>query len=116
MVRIKQSDARKLLNLEVYLSIIVVFILFGCIFLSEFSNMNNNLKIILIFLGFILFIIGILICLRIEQIAGYYKCCKCGHKYIPLFLSILIAMHIGRTRYMKCPSCGKRSWNKKVIE
>ena len=24
-------------------------------------------------------------------------------------------MHYGRTRYMKCPKCNKRSWNKKVI-
>lgn len=23
---------------------------------------------------------------------------------------------IGRTRYMKCPNCGKKSWQKKVIE
>ena len=26
-----------------------------------------------------------------------------------------LAMHMGRTRYMKCPECGKRSWQKKVL-
>ena len=25
-------------------------------------------------------------------------------------------MHSGRTRYMKCPKCHKRTWNKKVID
>ena len=26
-----------------------------------------------------------------------------------------LAPHMGRTRYMKCPECGKRSWQKKVL-
>ena len=24
-------------------------------------------------------------------------------------------MHVGRTRYMKCPECNEKSWQKKVI-
>jgi DNA-directed RNA polymerase subunit RPC12/RpoP len=54
--------------------------------------------------------------IRIEQKAGYYVCEACGHKYIPSFKSTLFAMHIGRTRYLKCPKCGKTTWNKKVVE
>lgn len=26
-----------------------------------------------------------------------------------------LAMHVGRKRYMKCPECGKWSWQKKVL-
>ena len=51
----------------------------------------------------------------IEQTAGYYKCGKCGHCYVPTYGSVLGAMHYGRTRYMKCPECHKRSWQKKVL-
>ena len=29
--------------------------------------------------------------------------------------SVFLAMHMNRTRYMKCPECGKKSWDKKVI-
>ena len=32
-----------------------------------------------------------------------------------LFKSVLWAMHVNRTRYLKCPKCEKKSWNKKVL-
>ena len=53
--------------------------------------------------------------LKIEQKAGYYECRKCHHKYVPTYPDVFWAMHINRTRYMKCPECDKWSWNKKVI-
>ena len=53
--------------------------------------------------------------LKIEQTAGYYECKECNHKYVPEYNSVFWAMHVGRTRYMKCPKCGKKSWQKKVI-
>ena len=70
----------------------------------------------MIILSFVLFIVMCLFAIRIEQKAGYYKCAKCGHKHVPTYLQVNWAMHYGRTRYMKCPSCGKRSWNKKVVK
>ena len=64
----------------------------------------------------IFIIIMCLVMLKIEQVAGYYECDKCHHKYIPSYKQVLWAMHINRTRYMKCPECHKRSWNKKVLQ
>ncbi len=52
---------------------------------------------------------------RTEVYVGYYECNKCHHKYVPTYSSVFWAMHMGRTRYMKCPKCNKYSWNKKVI-
>jgi hypothetical protein len=77
--------------------------------------MADWIRIVLIISGFVPFIIGILFAIRIEQIAGYYECQKCHHKYVPTYKSVLFAMHVNRTRYMKCPKCYKRSWNKKVL-
>ena len=54
--------------------------------------------------------------LLIEQKAGYYQCDNCKYKYIPTYKQVLFAMHSGRTRYMKCPKCHKKTWNKKVID
>lgn len=51
-----------------------------------------------------------------QQKAGYYECQKCHHKYIPSYSSVLWAMHINRTRYMKCPKCNQKSWQKKVTK
>ena len=59
-------------------------------------------------------VVGVVL-LRVEQIAGYYECNKCQYKYIPAYKKINLAPHLGRTRYMKCPKCNKRSWNKKVL-
>ena len=47
-------------------------------------------------------------CIKIEQTAGYYECSKCNHKYIPTYSNVLWAMHMNRTRYMKCPKCNEK--------
>ena len=78
--------------------------------------MEEWLRILLIIIGFVSFLVGATTyALKIEQVAGYYECAKCHHKYVPTFKSVFFAMHIGRTRFMKCPECNKKSWNKKVI-
>ena len=85
------------------------------IFTYFVSNEIQTIFGIIIMPATILLIIMCFFALRIEQIAGYYKCRKCHHKYVPTYNNVLWAMHIGRTRYMKCPECGKKSWQKKVI-
>jgi DNA-directed RNA polymerase subunit RPC12/RpoP len=50
-----------------------------------------------------------------EQKAGYYECKECHQTFVPTYLQVLFAPHINRTRYMKCPHCGKRAYQKKVI-
>ena len=55
------------------------------------------------------------IAVGIEQKAGYYECQNCHHRYVPTYWQTNLAMHMGRTRYMKCPECGKRSWQRKVL-
>ena len=77
--------------------------------------MQPYLRIILIVIGSIIFAVGVGNAIKIEQIAGYYECNRCHHKYVPTYMSVFFAMHIGRTRYMKCPKCNKWSWNKKVL-
>ena len=62
----------------------------------------------------IFLIIGVSVALKIETEEGYYECQKCHHKYIPSYQQVYFAMHYGRTRYMKCPHCQKRSWQKKI--
>ena len=59
----------------------------------------------------------IIICLgltKMEQVVGYYQCGKCHHKYIPSYKAVLWSMHLGRTRYMTCPKCHKKTWQKKT--
>ena len=111
----KEQKNQQMLFLEVIMVIFSIIILLSFCFAAKFFDMKDWLRIVLIVFGFICALVGCGFGIRIEQTAGYYKCGKCGHRYVPSFNSVLIAMHFNRTRYMKCPHCGKRSWNKKVI-
>ena len=85
------------------------------IFTLYFAVENIITKIILFILAFLIFIIGISFALKIETETGYYECKICHNKYIPKYSQVYFAMHYGTTRYLKCPKCNKRSWNKKVL-
>ena len=115
LARQKEENDKSLLNLEWLIGIFSIIILLGFTFVASFFNMSAWLRIVFIVSGFVLGLIGMGFALRIEQVAGYYVCAKCKHKYVPSYNSVLWAMHAGRTRYMKCPECGKRSWQKKVL-
>ena len=115
MIKQKEEADKRLLAVEIVLGIISSVLLFALIMSSAFVQMPVWLKVLIIIFGFIQFSIAVIFLLRIEQVAGYYECAKCGHRYVPSYKSVTMAMHMGRTRYMKCPECGKRSWQKKVI-
>ena len=115
MKKQKEQSDKRLLTMEIVIGVLISIVFFALIFIASFVEMEEWLRITLIMTGFIPFIIMIPFAIRIEQKAGYYECEHCHHKYVPTFSSVLWAMHVNRTRYMKCPKCGKRSWQKKVI-
>ena len=116
-LQIKNTEKDKiLLSMEIVIGVLSILILLSLTFVASFLQMQTWLRISLIIFSFIVAIIGILFALKIEQIAGYYVCKKCNHKYIPKYSQVLWATHINRTRHMKCPNCEHRTWHKKVIE
>ena len=115
MAKVKEEKDRQLLSLEWILGYISSITFITLIFIASYIEMELWIKILLITLGIFIFAFGIYNCLKIEQTAGYYKCDNCNHKYIPTYNSIFLSMRLGRTRYMKCPKCNKRSWQKKII-
>ena len=115
MIKQKEQADKRLLSVEVFIGITATIVLFALIFVAAFIQMETWLKISLIVFGFILFLAGCFYALRIEQVAGYYECKHCKHRYVPTYKAVNMAMHMGRTRYMRCPQCGKKSWQKKVL-
>ena len=115
IVKQKEQADKRLLSMEIVIGILSIIILLSLTFVAAFVEMEEWIRILLIIGGLVPAIIGMLFALKIEQTAGYYECIKCHHKYVPTYSSVLWAMHINRTRYMKCPKCNKRSWQKKVI-
>ena len=112
----KEILIKELLDMEwvIIINSLVSFLVLVCI--AEIQVLPNNINILLGVLSGLILFLGVYAAIKIEQIAGYYECNKCGYKYVPKYNSVLWAMHIGRTRYMKCPKCGNRSWNKKRIK
>ena len=115
MVKQKQEADKRLLSLEVFIRITATIVLFTLILLAAFIEMEVWLKVSVMVLGFALFLAGCFYALRIEQVAGYYECGVCGHRYVPTYKAVNLSMHMGRTRYLRCPACGKKSWQKKVL-
>ncbi len=115
MVKEKEKSDERLLNVEIIFGVVGLILCLALIFVGCYVPMVSWLRAVLCITGFI-FIFVISFCLlRIEQLAGYYECENCHYKYVPTYNSVLWAMHINRTRYMKCPKCHKWSWQKKTI-
>ena len=115
MVKQKEQADKRLLSAAVLIGVTATVILFALIFVAAFVQMSDGLRAALIVFGFVLFLAGCFCAMRIEQVAGYYLCKECGHRYVPTFKAAAMAQHMGRTRYMRCPQCGKKSWQKKVL-
>lgn len=77
---------------------------------------EGPLQLVLIISITVLFIIPCFYALKLEVSVGAYKCKNCGHEIVPTYTQALNAMHMGTTRYLKCPECGKRTWCKKVLK
>ena len=111
----KEENDKRLLMLEWVIGILSCLVLLGTILIGALLPMEAWQRLVVILSGVIPAIVGIGIAIRIEQIAGYYECKHCKNRYVPTYKAVNLAPHVGRTRYMKCPKCGKRSWQKKVI-
>ncbi len=64
----------------------------------------------------VVFLIPCFYALKLEVSVGAYKCQNCGFEIVPTYSQALNAMHMGTTRYLKCPKCHKRTWCKKVLK
>ena len=111
----KEQADKRLLSLEIVVGVFCIAILLGLTMIASFIQAEEWVRIVLILIGLVPFLILLPFLIKIEQTAGYYECAKCKHKYVPEYKSVLWSMHMGRTRYMKCPHCNQKSWQKKVI-
>lgn len=116
MIKEKEQKDKQLLTLEWVIGVLSVLVLLIPIIIAAYLPIEQEwVRMVIVFSGFIPCFAGFFFALKIEQVAGYYKCKHCGHTHVPDFKTVSFSMHMGRTRYMKCPECGKKSWQKKVI-
>ena len=105
----KEISDKRLLSIELLTGCLCLITLLPLVIFVSYVEMKESLRVTLILIGLAPLLIAMPVMIKIEQIAGSYKCNKCYHK------QIFLAMHMGRTRYLKCPKCNKYSYHKKVI-
>jgi transcriptional regulator with XRE-family HTH domain/DNA-directed RNA polymerase subunit RPC12/RpoP len=115
MKREVEEKNRQMLRAEYWIAFPAVIAGLVMVFVASFIDMPTWLRIVLIAFALVMIIVVAFIAVGIEQKAGYYECQNCHHRYVPTYWQTNLAPHKGRTRYMKCPACGKRSWQKKVL-
>lgn len=96
--------------------IVCIIGLLGSLFLINLLIPEGPWMLVAILASCILFLIPCFYALKLEVSVGAYKCKNCGHEIVPTYSQALNAMHMGTTRYLKCPVCGKRTWCKKVLK
>lgn len=114
--KIETAQNKKFLMYENVIGFISSIAFMVLIFIASFvESMDMPVRVALIVLGLVLFFVGVSFCIKIETEAGKYECRNCGHRYVPKYSSVYFSQHIGRTRKMVCPKCGKKTWQKKVV-
>ena len=115
MKKQKELADKRLLTAEIWLGLFAALFLLAVVVSAGIATIPEWAKVLIIIGGLVVFFIVCFYLLRIEQVAGFYECQHCHHRYVPTYKQVNLAMHMGRTRYMKCPKCGKKSWQKKVL-
>ena len=115
MAKKEEEQNKKMMMYEYVIGFLSSITFLILVFVASYAVDKNIIRIILFILAFVILIIGVSFALKIETETGYYECQKCHHKYVPKYSKVYFAMHLGTTRYLKCPKCHQRSWQKKVL-
>lgn len=114
--KIEKRD-KLLLQLEIWMIASVIPLFVGLTMFGSYLCENGNVVLgaLLIFAQFVLLIPFVYFGMKIEHDAGYYECPNCGERYVPTMKAMFWAPHMGRSRKMTCPHCGKKGYHRKVI-
>ena len=112
----KIKTSKFIFTLEIVLGLISTIAFLALLFTALLAPLPVYATALLIVIGALIFFVCIHFCIIIEKDVGFYECKYCHHKHIPTLKQTYYAMHLGRTRYLKCPKCNKNSWQKKVLK
>ena len=115
VVKQKEASDKRLLQAEILIGIFAVLPIVASVIVVLTLSLEEWVGLTVILCSLIPLLVALPVLIRIEQVAGYYQCKECGHRHVPTYKAVNLAPHLGRTRKMKCPQCGKKSWQKKVL-
>lgn len=102
-------------SMWVIMAVSVVALIAGC-FVAAFLIPEGVWQIVAVIGICIVFLIPCFYALKLEVSVGSYRCKNCGCKFVTTYKQALNALHMGTTRFLKCPNCNKRTWCKKELK
>lgn len=115
MAKREERCNKRLIHAMYLLVIISSLALITIITLTMQFVSNETLQHVICAITTILFVITVFYAVKLEKDVGYYECKNCHHKYVPSYMTVMMAAHMGTTRKMRCPQCGEKTWSKKVM-
>ena len=85
------------------------------IFATAFLIPEGVWQLVTILAICVVFLIPCFYAVKLEVSVGAYKCKKCGTEIVPTYKEAMMALHRGFTRRLMCPTCGERTWCKKIV-
>ena len=114
----KQDELKnKRLIIDMWVMTITAFIFYtALIIISSILLKEGPVLATIICISTIILLIVCFYGFKLEVDAGYYECRHCHHIFEEKnYFKLLMAPHMGTSRYQKCPKCGKKSMAKKVM-
>ena len=114
----KQDELKnKRLIIDMWVMTITAFIFYtALIIISSILLKEGPVLATIICISTVILLIVCFYGFKLEVDAGYYECRHCHHIFEEKnYFKLLMAPHMGTSRYQKCPKCGKKSMAKKVM-
>lgn len=114
LVQENKENKKRMLQ-SVICGIITIIAVCSLVVIASYIEMPVAVRIALIILAAITAAAGIGTGATLEVKAGYYKCPKCGHLFVPEIKDYVKGYHTFTKRRLTCPECGKTGMCKHII-
>ena len=114
LVQENKENKKRMLQ-SVICGIITIIAVCSLVVIASYIEMPVAVRIALIIFAAITAAAGIGTGATLEVKAGYYKCPKCGHLFVPEIKDYVKGYHTFTKRRLTCPECGKTGMCKHII-
>ena len=114
LVQENKENKKRMLQ-SVICEIITIIAVCSLVVIASYIEMPVAVRIALIIFAAITAAAGIGTGATLEVKAGYYKCPKCGHLFVPEIKDYVKGYHTFTKRRLTCPECGKAGMCKHII-
>ncbi len=95
--------------------ILTVLSALAIVLIASFINIDIWLRLVMIGIALICVGNNIAVILIVAVSTEVFECANCKETFVPTLKEYIMSAHTLKRRYLKCPRCGKKSWNKSKV-